>query len=696
MVLSTLTVTSAADAGAGSLRAQIAAAAPGDTIDFSSKLAGQTIALTSGELAINQSLTIEGLGAHKLTISGNNTSRIFDVAAGVNLSVSDLTIANGMSDQGGGIQNAGILTLDNVIVSNNEALGDTNFAGVGGGVFNEPGASLTVTDSSFTNNQAVGGTGFGFGGGIFNLGTASVSGAKFSGNIAAGGAFALANGAGGQGGAIDCQNNATLTVDSSTFTGNQATQGTSNLAVGAAIDSEVGTTLIVSNSNFTGNSASGSVFASGGAIFTFQSTLSLTGCNFKSNQITSPGFSDGGAVEDQEGPATITDCTFIGNQDLGTNGASTASAAISNVLGAVMTLTHCTIADNVSHAGDGAAGVTSFGQANGGAIINETATLTITDCTIKNNLARGGDNNNNSGAPAPDAAFVGTAFGAGVFNLFGSTLNVSGTSFVGNQAISGSSAVGPGATAVGGAIDSDVGSTLNVSDSTFKVNRVVGGAGAPGFQGGAGFGGAVVNQGSSTATLSYCRFTGNQAIGGSGGAGAVGGDGIGGAIDVGQPLGPLFGGPDTSALTLSNSQITGNLALGGAGGTGAAGGNGIGGGIQAGFLDGISPTSLSVTDTTISGNQAVGGVGGSGANGGNGLGGGVYVAGGVGELDRTLIVGNLAAGGPAGAGGATGQGVGGGLYIAPNATVGGAAHTRVIGNVATTSNNDVFGTFNAS
>jgi hypothetical protein len=57
-VPSTLTVTSAADSGTGSLRAEIAAAQSGDTINFAPSLAGQTITLTSGELAINKSLTI--------------------------------------------------------------------------------------------------------------------------------------------------------------------------------------------------------------------------------------------------------------------------------------------------------------------------------------------------------------------------------------------------------------------------------------------------------------------------------------------------------------------------------------------------------------------------------------------------------------------------------------------------------------
>src|SRR5262249_35750736 len=62
-VPSTLTVMNNLDSGAGSLRAEIAAANPGDTIVFAPGLDGQTIQLTSGELAITKSLTIQGPGA---------------------------------------------------------------------------------------------------------------------------------------------------------------------------------------------------------------------------------------------------------------------------------------------------------------------------------------------------------------------------------------------------------------------------------------------------------------------------------------------------------------------------------------------------------------------------------------------------------------------------------------------------------
>src|SRR5262249_13635348 len=77
---STLTVLNALDSGAGSLRDAIKNANSGDTIVFASGLNGQTITLTSGELAISKSLDIEGSGAGLLAISGNHASRIFDIS----------------------------------------------------------------------------------------------------------------------------------------------------------------------------------------------------------------------------------------------------------------------------------------------------------------------------------------------------------------------------------------------------------------------------------------------------------------------------------------------------------------------------------------------------------------------------------------------------------------------------------------
>jgi hypothetical protein len=121
-VLSTLTVTSAADDGsAGTLRSIFGSAQNGDTIHFAKTLEGQTIALTQGQLVIDQSLTIDGLGMDKLAIGGNRASRIFDIGSGATVTISDLTITGGRATDGAGILNAGNLTLSNDVLSFNVA-----------------------------------------------------------------------------------------------------------------------------------------------------------------------------------------------------------------------------------------------------------------------------------------------------------------------------------------------------------------------------------------------------------------------------------------------------------------------------------------------------------------------------------------------------------------------------------------------
>ena len=54
-----------------------------------------TITLTSGELLVTDSVTINGPGANQLSVSGNNASRVFEIAAGQNVTISGLTITHG-------------------------------------------------------------------------------------------------------------------------------------------------------------------------------------------------------------------------------------------------------------------------------------------------------------------------------------------------------------------------------------------------------------------------------------------------------------------------------------------------------------------------------------------------------------------------------------------------------------------------
>jgi hypothetical protein len=170
-VPSTLTVTSAADDGsAGTLRVVLAGAQSGDAIQFAPQLVGQTITLTQGELARNQSLAIAGPGAALLTISGNAASRLFDVGSGLTVMISGLTLTDGLATDGAGIRNTGNLTLTQDVLSGNVAQGvPGHLVGRGGGVESLAGATLFVSQSTLVGNQALGAVGGGGrGGGIFS------------------------------------------------------------------------------------------------------------------------------------------------------------------------------------------------------------------------------------------------------------------------------------------------------------------------------------------------------------------------------------------------------------------------------------------------------------------------------------------------------------------------------------------------
>ena len=218
-LLSTFTVNSTGDSGTGSglvgdLRYcinQANLAGGAETIAFDSGVFGtpQTINLTGGQLELSDTTgteTITGPAAG-VTVSGGGTSRVFQVDTGVVASLAGLTISGGSvtGDYGGGIEveKAGTLTLADSTVSGNSAT-DVGifFNGIGGGIANA--GWLTVTGSTFTNNSA-----HYVGGGIYNVGTLTVDGnSTFTNNSAY------------SGGGIE--NAGVMTLADSTFTNDSA------------------------------------------------------------------------------------------------------------------------------------------------------------------------------------------------------------------------------------------------------------------------------------------------------------------------------------------------------------------------------------------------------------------------------------------------------------------------------------------
>jgi beta-glucanase (GH16 family) len=279
-----LTVTSAADAGAGTLRDALARIGPDGVIDFDPALAGQTITLTSGQLVVPRNLTIDGSAAADLTISGNDASRVFEVVGGVDATITDVVVRDGAAaPRGGGILNYGTLTLERVIVTDNAEVGPepANFEFGGGGIYNGDGATLNLIDSEVSDNTATnqpGGGVYGF----FNS-TINVSGSTISGNVSgdvAGGFRTLGN--------IDIVNSTisgntstawhgggafhtdgAMTVTNSTVTANVAPAGTASGIVVATFGAPA--SLTITNSILEGNGGALACFVEGGAAATLTS-----------------------------------------------------------------------------------------------------------------------------------------------------------------------------------------------------------------------------------------------------------------------------------------------------------------------------------------------------------------------------------------------------------------------------------------
>lgn len=564
-VLSTLIVTNANDSGPGSLRDTLGSANNGDTITFASNLAGQTIALTSGQLVVSTNVDIEGLGASQLAVSGSGLSRVFAVNNGVTATIAQLKIAGGRATQGGGIDNLGNLTLQAASITANEALGDSITGNEGGGILNEPGAILMVNQSAFELNLAAFQRGTG-GGGLMNLGTATLMNTTFK-----------RNRAGFLGGAIDSEHDSSLALTNCSFLANKADLGG---AIWNRGEFGVGvSTLPVSDCQFLGNTAH---YA--GAIHNdFAGVLTIDGSTFVDNHAGI----DGGAIENQFGPSVVvTNSLFKDNSSIVGGAISTGNEA--PIGPQTVTLLNCTFTRNLAIGGQ-APNLT----AKGGAIEadGDGATIVIANCAFSDNLALGGVGK--SGLLRNG----GGGFG-GAVNLegFPTSLSViiSSTSFVNNFARGGRGGDnGNGGVGAGGGINVEQFCNLVVTNCTLTSNGAVGGRGGTGGNGGNAFGGGIAtevgNFGAPTVTIFGTLLARNGALGGTGGSNGNGGNGFGGGLYISS----------TSSLCLTGSTVTGNQAQGGAGGSGGNGGQGIGGGIY------IDPAAMAaIVDSTVTGNHA--------------------------------------------------------------------------------------------
>ena len=232
----TWTVNSLLDPGNGTcddtectLREAVAAATPGAKIVFASGLQGD-VKVVGGQIVVVGSMSIDGGG--RIAVDGQGTTRAFGIGGDGPVTLSRITVKNGMASgfNGGGISILStVATLDSVTVMNSSAT-------YGGGVHIN-GATVTIRNSTIVGNQAAQ-----RGGGVnVTAGTVSIVGSTISGNQAADGGGLFSDDAG------------VVTIERSTISGNTAT------AQGGGVNNKG--TLVVRSATITRNS---SVVSAGG------------------------------------------------------------------------------------------------------------------------------------------------------------------------------------------------------------------------------------------------------------------------------------------------------------------------------------------------------------------------------------------------------------------------------------------------
>ncbi|MBL8794734.1 MAG: hypothetical protein JNM56_12575 [Planctomycetia bacterium] len=582
--------------------------------------------------------------------------------------------------KGGGVAHfKGKLTITNTLFRDNLAQGGFSGAegdaiggfAAGGGLFAGPNdqasdiPSISITNSTFLRNQAIGGGAEGFD----EYYSTARGGAAFGGGAALGGPY------GSKYPPAPGQSTAAITITGTTFSQNLAQGG---------------------NAEFTGgegNEAIGGDASGGGLFFSVQANVVLSKDNFIQNQA-------------QGGQATVDDSFEGGNYARGGSAFGGGVAAGTRFDLPVdccgyqterlpfygnLTITSSDFRSNTAQGGaafGGAEGSTDGGDGYGGGLAQYggRGLTQVTSSTFSGNKAEGGKGNR---AAEFDFGYVdgGQASGGGIFFGQGQDRHKE---------------------------DGPLVSRLNIKNSTLQSNQALGGdAILDGAEGNGGYayagrasGGGLAVNGQVGVTIANVLFNANKAQGGeadvSGGEGGQGGDAYGGAVSVGQAS--RFSG----TLSITSSTFTANKANGGKAtvndpdgaddfdGLWAYGGNGVGGALALGGSGhNRSSTNFSVTLSTFTGNEANGGnavIGGQGeAYAGDGIGGAVAHGGGssgprfaevkgssyfdsVLNVTTTTFKGNTARGGDAETRGSSnscddraygGDGIGGGLFTDP-------------------------------
>ncbi len=304
-VLATFTVVDVADAGAGTLREAIemANSNPGhDVIEFAPALSGLTLTLTSDELEISDSLTIDGSSvASRITIDASGADatpgvadgggiRIFNIvnntqAQDIDVSIDQLNLTGGdVATNGGALWSEENLTLTNAEIRGNFA------SGKGGGLYLNSYGNFHIEGVTIDSNEAAAfGGGIWAGGGSFDTpgtGIGKIVNSQISGNEGRGfiGSFSYG---------FDFLADNILVAD--------------NLGGGMGIGTAYGAAATISSSTISGTSNGSGLSLNAG----FNSLIDVEGCLIADNHATSVG--GGVSASVFESLIQIRDTTIRGN-----------------------------------------------------------------------------------------------------------------------------------------------------------------------------------------------------------------------------------------------------------------------------------------------------------------------------------------------------------------------------------------------
>jgi hypothetical protein len=379
-------------------------------------------------VTIARSVTIEGQGAADTIVSGNRSGRVFTVEPGQSLTLTELTVTDGLSpfyhgegwrQPGGGVfVSNGRLVMSRTTIINNQA-------GPGGGIGVED-STVVIQASSIVSNLSYYGNVYFGGGGLFSNGDSEINivDSVVRGNEAnhAGGGIRFARG--------------TLSISRTLLADNKAD-------VGGALNSrriyeDEGPMVHIFASSFMSNSSNyeGAAIKNGyGASMTVISTT-VVGNSGQSSI----------ANEDR---LTLKECEIIGNTGVAIDNGSRMSVEQSEIIG------------NQGYTGGG---------------IRNRGTMTLTDSLLALNQAERGGGLVNGTYPShnPRIKIIGSAFlyneatsqGGAIYSSgsYGSRVIITGSLFAYNSANGFDSGVR------GGAIVNDTG-YMQVDNSTIMYNR---------------------------------------------------------------------------------------------------------------------------------------------------------------------------------------------------------------------------------